>query len=167
MLRGNIYSRMSNSRVSNLSHDLLFPFLNLGDTSLQVDAAKNTELPLESHCCQLRVWGSLSPPSPEQRMEALPQGTAVQEHCLLFELQSPSPQLICRAECPQWESPSLDHQRLPSAEHTGRRVAQRFCPEAFYRKRVLWSSAQRNWLCKKQNVGKFKPRGPLETNSSS
>lgn len=166
MLQGNIYSRKSNSKESCIwvmicsLRPQLGRYFAPGGCSQEHRASPR-------ECRQLRVWGSLSPPSPEQRMEALPQGTAVHEHCLLFELQSPSPQLICRAECPHWESPSQDHQRLLSAEHTRRRVAQRFCPEAFYRKGELWSSAQRNWPYKKQNVGKFKPRGPLETNSSS
>ena len=91
-----------------------------------------------SECGQPRVWGSLSPPSPKQRMEALPQGTAVQEHCLLFELHSPSPQLICRAQRPQWESPSQDHQRLPSTEHTPKTVAQEILPRGIlYEKGAL------------------------------
>ena len=71
-------------------------------------------------------------------MEALPQGTAVQEHCLLFELHSPSPQLICRAQRPQWESPSQDHQRLPSTEHTPKTVAQEILPRGIlYEKGAL------------------------------
>lgn len=120
-----------------------------------------------SECGQPRVWGSLSPPSPEQRMEALPRAQQCKNTASSLNCNHPHP------------SSSVGHD-----VHSGRAQAKiisgslqlsthpkqwlkRFCPEAFYMKRELWSSTQRNWLYKKQNVGKFKPRGPLETNSSS
>lgn len=152
---------------ADMGKKMVLPFLSAPSWGIR-DPTKKGRLPtfffffnsLQFQVVELNSWwvhnfgDFFLYPTPTQKVRLSPKGSKLR-------IQGPWSlllQLDCRVEVPHWErqaEKSRTHHFLSNSRSSG---LETFFPgrEAVHKNRKFWNFLRRNWLCLKQNVGKFK-----------